>query len=514
MSVQRKILRGVSGGAFFFVVSIIVLIIQLRLVLDYLSPGLAGMWLLFVSVGSYIAFFDLGLSPTIAREISFHLGTPNHDQQQRNKLIADLLATSNFLFRFLAIAAFLLAVLIGGYFIHSSTPAAQYTQVAWAWFTFSIGAALNLWASSPFAALYGLGYLGTERMIRSFSLMMGLALTFMLLYAGFGIIGLAVAWATQGLLARYAAKRILHNKCSDIFLISSQPDLQLAKSIILPSLKWAMMGFGAILILQTDNVIIAAVLGPAAIPNYEAVAKIAISTMTAALLLVTATSPQISKAYAEKDSILVASLLSQSVRLSVSAVVFLVAFVSVFGDSIIALWLGNGRFVGFPILWTLLLMVLLEAHHVAMATATVATGHVVFAKPALIAGFLNLMISIILATHLGLLGVALGTLIAQVLTNNWYAPYVTLKHFDIPFRIHLKTVLLPILALLAGLLLTNILLKQLVHGQSDFVVVSISFIGSVIMWTGLTYILILNSREQDVIRLELAKLFTDNNLNR
>lgn len=510
MSVQRKILRGVSGGAFFSIVSIIVLIIQLRLVLDYLSPSLAGTWLLFVSVGSYIAFFDLGLSPTIAREISFHLGTSSHDEQQRNKQIGDLLATSNLLFRFLAVAAFLLAVPIGGYFVHANVPAPQYEQVAWAWFIFSVGAALNLWASSPFAALYGLGYLGTERMIRSFSLMMGLALTFMLLYAGLGIIGLAVAWTIQGLLARYAAKRILHKKCPDLFLINSRPDLQLAKSIMLPSLKWALMGFGAILILQTDNVIIAAVLGPAAIPNYEAAAKIAISTMSAALLLVTATSPHISKAYAEKDSILMASLLSQSVRLSVSAVVFLVAFVSVFGDSIIALWLGSGRFVGFPILWTLLLMVLLEAHHVAMATATVATGHVVFAKPALIAGLLNLVISIVLAAYLGLWGVALGTLIAQILTNNWYAPYVTLKHFGIPLSDHLKTVLIPVSVLLAGLVLTNIMLKQLTQGHSNFIIISISFITSAIIWIGLMYMYILNSGERSAIGLKLARLLTGN----
>ncbi|BCK88816.1 hypothetical protein MIZ01_2622 [Sideroxyarcus emersonii] len=334
--------------------------------------------------------------------------------------------------------------------------------------------------------------------------MMGLALTFMLLYAGFGLIGLAVAWTVQGFLARYAAKRILYNKCPDVFMIRSQPDLQLAKSIILPSLKWAVMGFGAILILQTDNVIIAAILGPAAIPNYEAAAKIAISTMTAALLLVTATSPQISKAYAEKDSTLVTSLLSQSVRLSVSAVVFLVAFVSVFGDSIIALWLGNGRFVGFPVLWTLLLMVLLEAHHVAMATATVATGHVVFAKPAMIAGLLNLAISILLASQLGLWGVALGTLIAQILTNNWYAPYIALKHFGIPFGSHFKSVLTPTFILLLVLLGANFEMKQLLTDLGNLSMLTIAFVISILLAASVSYLLVLTRGE----RQSLNKLVT------
>ncbi|MBI5429524.1 MAG: hypothetical protein HY938_03580 [Nitrosomonadales bacterium] len=503
MSVHGKILRGVSGGAFFSLVTVIVSFVQLRLVLDFLSPSLAGTWLLFISVGSYIAFFDLGLSPTIAREIGFHLGTERLDQQHKTKLIADLLVTSNYLFHLLSIAVFLLAVLLGGYIVHTSTATDQYSQVAWAWLIFATGAALNLWASSPFAALYGLGYWGSERLIRSLSLLAGLALTVGLLYAGFGIIGLSVAWAAQGLLARMVAKQILHRKYPDLLAARSKPDLQLAKTIITPSLKWAVMGFGAILILQTDNVIIAAVLGPAAIPNYEAAAKIAITAMSFAAILVTATSPQISKAYAEKNTALVASLLSQSVRLSVTMVVFLAAYVAVYGDAIIALWLGNGRFVGFPILWTLLLMVLLEAHHVAMATATVATGHMPFTKPALLAGVLNLAISVILAQHLGLWGVALGTLMAQLLTNNWYAPYVALKHFGIPFSTHYKTVLMPTGLLLAVLLSANFLLKQMLGNYSHLIVLSSSLFFSALIAVGAAYLLVLTSNERQAIQIQI-----------
>lgn len=501
MSVHGKIFRGVSGGVFLSIVSIGVSFFQLRLVLDFLSPSLAGTWLLFTTVGAYIAFFDFGLSPTIAREIAFHLGTERLDHQQKNKLIADLLATSNFLFRLLAIVVFLLAVLLGEYIVRTNIPSAQYSEIVCAWLIFSGGAALNLWASSPFAALYGLGNLGTERLIRSISLLLGLGLSVALLYAGFGIIGLAVAWVTQGLLARLIAKRVLNRKYPDLLTINSKADLKLAKSILIPSFKWAIMGFGAILILQTDNAIIAAMLGPATIPNYEAVAKIAITAMSFALLLVTATSPQISKAYAEKNVTLVASLLSQSIRLSVTAVVFLVAFIAIFGDTIIMLWLGNGKFVGFPILWTLLLMVLLESHHVAMATATVATGNMAFSKPALLAGLLNLVISAILAQQLGLWGVALGTLMAQLLTNNWYAPYVTLKHFGIPFKTHFETVLLPTAALLIILLGSNYLLRQIFLDLGNLLMLLISLFLSLIFAAYMAYLLVLTKAEQRAIKM-------------
>lgn len=500
MSIHGKIIKGVSGGAFFALVTVLVSFLQLRLVLDFLPSHLAGIWLLFVSVGSYIAFFDLGLSPTIAREISFHLGTPNLDQCQRAQLISTLLATSSHIFRALSILVFIIAILIGGYIIHRFSAADFYSKIVYAWAIFAGGAALNLWASSPFAALYGLGYLATERIIRSLSLLLGLLLTFLFLRSGLGLIGLACAWAAQGMVSRLIARHILFHKHPELRIVRSKPDYRLAKSILAPSLKWAAMSLGAILILQTDNVVIAAIFGPAAIPNYEAVAKISITTMSVALLIVTAISPHISKAHAENNAPLVIDLLSQSVRLSTAVAVFLIAFVAVFGDLIIELWLGKGKFIGFPILWTLLLMTLLEVHHVAMANATIATGHVAFARPALIAGILNLGISIALAAQLGLLGVALGTLIAQILTNNWYAPYVTLKHFELSFKQHFLGIILPLSFLLICLLTANTILRSAYLSEVTLTHLAICLAISLALGTALGIIFALRSKERILIR--------------
>ena len=95
----------------------------------------------------------------------------------------------------------------------------------------------------------------------------------------------------------------------------------------------------------------------------------------------------------------------------------------------------------------LLTVMLLEAHHSSMGAATTAAGKIVFFIPALLAGILNLAFSIVLARHYGLIGVTLGTLIAQVTTNNWYAPWYTLRLFNIRFSDHLRGVVFPVLGL-------------------------------------------------------------------
>jgi len=56
----------------------------------------------------------------------------------------------------------------------------------------------------------------------------------------------------------------------------------------------------------------------------------------------------------------------------------------------------------------------------------------------IISGGINLMLTFIGVKWLGLLGVALGTMIAQMLTNNWYAVVKTLRILKLGFWKYVK----------------------------------------------------------------------------
>jgi hypothetical protein len=94
-------------------------------------------------------------------------------------------------------------------------------------------------------------------------------------------------------------------------------------------------------------------------------------------------------------------------------------------------------------------MVSLEVHHVIFATIMMASGQIVFVKPALIAAAINLILAVILAQKFGLLGVAMAVLIAQLFTNNWYAPYRTIQYLGVSWTEILKKVWVPVLILTA-----------------------------------------------------------------
>ena len=79
-------------------------------------------------------------------------------------------------------------------------------------------------------------------------------------------------------------------------------------------------------------------------------------------------------------------------------------------------------------------MLTLENHHVIFARFGLSTKtDPTWGKMSIISGIINLTLTFIGVKWLGLLGVALGTMVAQALTNNWYAVVKTLRILKLRF---------------------------------------------------------------------------------
>jgi O-antigen/teichoic acid export membrane protein len=482
---NRRIFHGAVAGAAYTATAAIAGVVQLGLVVRALPADLAGLWLLFVTIGSYIAFFDLGISPTVGREISFSLGARDLGDSARTERIGALLATLWHAFRVLAAGIGLLSLGIGEAVIRLSASYRGNTAVLWAWAIFSLGAALNLLGGTALAGLFGLGQVAAEKMIRCVAVLAGLALIFAALVLHTGIVGLACAWAFQGaltgLLGWLRLQREFPNR-----LCEYRTNWVLARSLAGPALKLASIQFGAILILQSANPLIAILIGPAAIPSYEAVSKIAVTLMTLALLIVNSSSPFFSMSYAAGEMEELKQLLLRNLRLGVGLMAVLVAFVAVNGDRIVAVWLSPRMFAGFPVLWLLLGMVLLEVHHVIFATAVMAAGKIVFVRAAIASGVLNIVLALVMAGRYGLLGIAIAVAAGQLVTNNWYAPYIAVRMFRIPVSVLLRELWGPMGLLLAIGIGADLAIRQAVAGSGVLslaasAAVSFAF-GGVLWW--------------------------------
>lgn len=425
-AITAKINAGTATGGVLVAVTILTAIVHYKQVLGYLPREVAGVWLLFWSFGSYLAFFDLGMSPTLSREIAFLSAAPGHTSNPHasNDLIATCLRI------YLTVAAIVLgaALLAGALFLPTLTLASLPIRDALvAWALFATGACVNLVGNISYAMLTGSGQVATERLTRAATMVIWLGLSASALVFGYGLIGLAAAWLAHACISRMMAAGAARALVPHLRLRGGAWQAATARRLARPSGQWALTQFGALMILQTDNLLIAWNLGPAAIPSYEAAAKVVMAMGTIALLRTNASTPYYSRAAVTGDKGALRDVLYRNVRQGLLVMAAATAFLGFFGPDLFKLWLGPGNFVGYPVLLALLAMMTLETHHVSHATLTMATGSIPFVRPALTAGVLNLVFSYALLQWLGLLGVALGTLLAQIATNNWFAPYVTLK---------------------------------------------------------------------------------------
>jgi O-antigen/teichoic acid export membrane protein len=497
---NRNIARGAAASVIFTATNVIVALVQLRLVIRFLPSDLAGLWLLFLTVGSYVTLFDLGISPTVGREMSFAIGQKDAAELNRNHRIGELLMTLWRVLRLLAVAAGVASLAVGELLILSSLHYRQNRPVQLAWALFCIGASLNLAGGAALAGLFGLGRVATEKLIRSVSLTAGLALTAATLMLHWGLVGLAVAWLMQGALTAGCGWFYLHRAFPEMFRLPFQPNWALAKTLVSPSLRLALIQLGAIFILQSANPLIAIMLGTSSIPPYEALSKIAATLMTLALLIVNSSAPYFSMSYSAGEYDQLRRLLTWNLQLGVGLTIILGTFVAINGDRMVAVWLGRSSFAGFLVLWGLLLMALLEVHHVIFATAVMAAGHIVFVWAALISGALNIVLAISLVGRFGLLGVALAILIAQLLTNNWYVPFVAIRLFKVSVAHLLRRVWLPLVSLMVVEVVADILIRRLPWLSGDTLLqVIMSFLVCISLGAGLWVLLVLRSGERTQI---------------
>jgi O-antigen/teichoic acid export membrane protein len=114
------------------------------------------------------------------------------------------------------------------------------------------------------------------------------------------------------------------------------------------------------------------------------------------------------------------------------------------GREVCDLWLGPGHFIGYPILAVFILTLVLDCQHAIAISAGIATGDIPYAPWVFAAGILTLVLTAVLIRALGLLGVALSTLLAFGVTVNWYAVYRPLRRLRLSLKSYAWQVIVPL----------------------------------------------------------------------
>ncbi len=112
----------------------------------------------------------------------------------------------------------------------------------------------------------------------------------------------------------------------------------------------------------------------------------------------------------------------------------------------------------------------------------------------------------------GLLGIAAGTLIAQLLTNGWFMSYRGLRRLSMSLREHVTDVVIPVVAPFILVLSCNLAVLNFFGSAAPLTQVIAAGATTLILVLASCWILVLDGSERARIRLLLKLLYAAANL--
>jgi len=195
-------------------------------------------------------------------------------------------------------------------------------------------------------------------------------------------------------------------------------------SLVRPSLDFFLLQISTLLILNTDNLVIALTLGAGAVPAYAVPFRLALMPASVLTVLTGAAWPSLAALHARGEQAALRDGWTAMVRVTGALALGASLVVGLFGGDLARLWVGEA--VAIPagvgaLVAAYAFLFVVENGSAVLLNATGRTRGLV--RWGLGGAALNLALSLALVRPLGVAGVALGTLLAALATTTWYVPW-------------------------------------------------------------------------------------------
>ena len=449
-SAPRAIRLGVWTGYLNLGVTWAIQLVMVPLLLHHLGSETYGLYAALTSVVGYFSLLTFGSSLTVPRYVADHAARGEGDALSR--------FVSTWFALYLAVALAGLAIglaaapLLGRLI---AVPAGLAPVVAPAWRLVVGGWALGLAAGLFQSLLTGLGEVHLSNLASSARTALNLLFAAVILWAGGDLSDLLRGLLAAALLAGAGLWVLVRLAHPEIRITPSLAGWATLRRSGGPAAYYFLMQFAALVVMGTDNIVISVFLGVGSVAAY-AVAFQLYAMATAALWSgVDVLLPFFARWGAQEDAERLRAAFLRATRYVMSGTVLAAILLAAFGRSVIAWWVGPSMFVGERVLAVFCIMLLIATpiHSAALVLAGLGRHR----APAIGGGIeavLNLGLSILLVRRLGVLGVAVGTLAAGLVTNAWIAPRAACRELRIHVGHYVRETIVPSLpaALVAGAL--------------------------------------------------------------
>jgi len=409
------------------VISGLIPLILIPLYLKYLTIEEYGIWLIILSITSFLYLTNFGIAQVVTNAIAKDISENRIDYYNK-------VASSGF-FLLLKITSIVLIIVILLYLLIDNVFSIMSESMR---IPLAI-TILSILITFPFQVyrnvLRGLNLIHLEQIssIIFGNLIRYIGIIFSLL-SGFKLVALALIFSITSFLPSLGAGVLLKKILPKFSISRKYIDLEYTKSMIKPGSHFFILMVSSSFLFGINTLVIGSVIGPSFVPPYAIPMQIVILIMSTIGLASTNKMPIITGLYKAKEFYKLRGLYNDLIFFS-----FLIAFIAIinlifFGETIIVIWAGPSIFYGNDLLYLMLVFLLASALRWPSDSFLYASeNHIEYTYITIVEGILNVSLTIILTYLYGIKGTIIGTLIAYSLTNGWFLFYKTLKVIDYHF---------------------------------------------------------------------------------
>ena len=423
---RRQVLAGVSASYVQSAIALLVGFISTPLYVKYLGGELFGLW---VTLWSIIGYFHLSTTGTMMTGTVWIAEA--HARGEKEKMSRMLVTTSFIWLAAAALAIVVLAFLVAFGVIRASLFGDSPAVTAVALPVLMILAAGFL-VSQPLdvfrLAVRSCQRVDLEQSYTAIFRVVILVAGITVLVLGGGLIGFALVTVLGQLGLELAFAGAARRIVPGLRLSPSLFDAQMARQFISPSLHFLAISIAGSLIWGTDNLVISINLGTASVTLFAVAMQLLNIGSGLIATTVNALMPTVTALHALSEEIKLRRVLLRVVKIGFALATLLGVGFASFGEELLRLWVGASYLAPRSVLSVLLAIFLIRAFAMLFEMVVMGTlRHHRYAYMVLAEGILNLALSLILVKRWGLLGVALGTLMAQVACTGWFLPALAMR---------------------------------------------------------------------------------------
>lgn len=387
--------------------------ILVPLLIGYLDIKLYGIWLTMLSVTMWINYFDIGVGNGLRNKLTESL-TKNNIEEAKT-----LICAAYIMVIFISIFAFILFPLISMFVSWSkifNVEDAYNKELHSVMFLIICAVLINFILSLNNHVAYAnqmASFPGLRQIIFQSSLLIGVLIILSTSKYG-SLFNLAVIYMLSTVGSNVILTFILFNKYKNLIPSLKYFSLIHIKLLMSLGVQFFIIQIAVLIIFATDNIIIANVIGPSEVTNYNVIYKLFTPVLFVHTILITPLWSGFTESFANNNFRWIKSTFKK-LNLYTLLLTFVIVILVIFAKPIIFFWLKDLSFYSFPLVVVMALYTFIVMWNNNYAYFLNGVSKLRFQLyTAIIGSSINIPISIFLARNVGLgsPGVALGSIIS------------------------------------------------------------------------------------------------------